>query len=188
MLRVLAIQAACVDIQSLDSIHPQLVGVYRTVFTLPPYGEGEADVQDFAARFSDHIQRPGFRCCVARHDADGLIVGFAYGFTAEPGDGWWESVADGLTEDEVKTWLDDSFALAELAVTPEMQGRGLGGQLHDALLKDLPHRAAVLSTIQAETPAMRLYRKRGWVTLLRDFWLDGMTYPYVVMGLALHKH
>lgn len=158
------------------------------MFTLPPYSEDETDVQDFAARFSDHAHRPGFRCCIAQYGAADLIVGFAYGFRGEPGDGWWERVADALTEDEVETWLDDCFALAELAVTPEMQGRGLGGQLHDALLKGLPHRTAVLSTLRADTPAMRLYRKRGWVTLVENLLLSEMTHPYTVMGLALHDH
>jgi GNAT superfamily N-acetyltransferase len=178
------VDIVCLTTQEIASVQPELVGVYRAVFSLPPYNEDEADVQDFAAHFSDHVQRPGFRCCVAKHDVDGLMVGFAYGFTAEPGDGWWERVADVLTEDEVEAWLEDCFALAELAVIPEMQGRGLGGQLHDAVLKGLPHRAAVLSTLSAETPAMRLYCKRGWVTLLEDVLWPGMARPYVVMGLA----
>lgn len=114
-----------------------------------------------------------------------MIEGFAYGFRDEPSNGWWERVASVLTEDEVVTWLDDCFALAELAVIPEMQGRGIGGQLHDVLLKGLP---AVLSTLRADTPAMRLYRKRGWVTLVETLLLSGMTHPYTVMGFALYDY
>jgi len=162
------------------SAYTQLVSVYRAVFTEPPYSEDEADVQDFAARFPDHVQRPGFRCCVAQQDE--RIVGFAYGFTGEPGDGWWDRVADRLTDDEAETWLDDCFAFAELAVIPTARGQGIGGRLHDALLSGLPHRTAVLSTFTDETPAMRLYRKRGWVTLLDDFVFPGRLHACVVMG------
>jgi GNAT superfamily N-acetyltransferase len=82
-------------------------------------------------------------------------------------------------------WLMDCFAFAELAVIPSAQGRGIGGQLHDTLLGGLPHRTAVLSAFQGETPAMRFYRWRGWVTLLRNFAPPGSVHPYVVMGLQL---
>jgi GNAT superfamily N-acetyltransferase len=160
-----------------------VVRVYRSVFAEPPYSEDELAVQDFAARFPDHAQRPGFRCCVARQDQ--RIVGFAYGFTGEPGDGWWDLVAERLSNDEVNTWLMDCFAFAELAVIPSARGHGIGGRLHDALLSGLRHRTAVLSTEQVETPAMRLYRKRGWITLLRDFVFPGGLHPYTVMGLDL---
>ena len=173
----------------IASYHADIVSVYRSVFTEPPYSEDEVDVQDFAARFADHAQRPGFRCCVAQQDQ--RVVGFAYGFTGEPGDGWWDAVADRLSDDEVERWLDDCFAFAELAVLPWVQGQGIGGRLHDVLLSDLPYRTAVLSTMQAETPAMRLYRKRGWVTLLDDSALPGWPHPYVVVGLDLvekYKH
>jgi GNAT superfamily N-acetyltransferase len=170
-----------IRLATFESTHRQLVSVYRAVFTEPPYSEDEADVQDFAARFPDHVQRPGFRSCVAQQDE--RIVGFAYGFTGEPGDGWWDMVADRLSDDEVETWLDDCFAFAELAVIPTARGQGIGGRLHDALLSGLPHRTAVLSTFTDETPAMRLYRKRGWVTLLDDFVFPGRLHPCVVMGL-----
>lgn len=167
----------------IASYHADIVSVYRSVFTLSPYCEDEGGVQDFIIRFSNHVQRPCFRCCVAQQDDQ--IVGFAYGFTGEPGDGWWDLVAERLSDDEVEAWLSDCFAFAELAVIPSARGHGIGAQLHDTLLHGLRHRTAVLSTMQAETPAMRLYRKRGWITLLRDFVFPGGTHPYTVMGLDL---
>jgi len=96
-------------------------------------------------------------------------------------------VAERLCGDEVDTWLMDCFAFAELAVIPSARGQGLGGQLHDALLRGLPYRTAMLSTLSAETPALRLYRRRGWVMLLDDFVFPGGTHPYAVMGLDLEK-
>ena len=137
----------------------------------------------FAARFPAHAQRPGFRCCVARQGR--RVAGFAYGFTGEPGDGWWDMVAERLSDDEVGAWLMDCFEFAELAVLPAARRQGLGEQLHDALLRGLPHRTAILSALQAETPAMRLYRRRGWITLVDDFALSGVPHPDAVLGLDL---
>ncbi len=167
----------------IASYHADIVSVYRSVFALPPYFEDESGVQDFIIRFSDHVQRLCFRCCVARQNDQ--IVGFAYGFTGEPGDGWWDLVAERLSDDEVEAWLMDCFAFAELAVIPSACRQGIGRQLHDTLLSGLRHRTAVLSTLQGETPAMRLYHKRGWIVLLHDFVFPGGTYPYTVMGLDL---
>jgi hypothetical protein len=44
---------------------------------------------------------------------------------------------------------------------------------------------AVLSTYPGDTNAMHLYRKRGWVPLLQDFYFPGRTRPMVIMGLDL---
>ena len=179
----MAIEIVFLNTKEIKAARKQIVSVYRAVFTLPPYCEDEAEAPSFAGRLLDHAQRRGFRCCVARQDDQ--IVGFAYGFTATPGDGWWENVAERLTDEAVETWLMDCFAFAELAVIPSAQGRGIGGQLHDALLSGLPHRTAMLSAFQGETPALQLYRQRGWVTLLCDFAPPGSEHPYVVMGLQL---
>jgi ribosomal protein S18 acetylase RimI-like enzyme len=84
-------------------------------------------------------------------------------------------------------WLTDTFELVELAVAPHAQGRGIGSRLHDTLLADLPHQAAVLSTIQSETVALKLYRKRGWTVLLENFFFPGTSKPYIIMGLTLMR-
>ena len=82
-------------------------------------------------------------------------------------------------------WLEGAFELAELAVRPPLQGRGIGGRLHDHLLADRPHRTAVLSTLQEETRALHLYRSRGWRTLLEHFSFSGVGRVYRIMGLDL---
>ena len=58
--------------------------------------------------------------------------------------------------------LHQAFELAELAVLPGWQNRGIGRRLHDALLSGLPHHRAWLLTRAGAEPAERLYTRRGW--------------------------
>jgi GNAT superfamily N-acetyltransferase len=85
----------------------------------------------------------------------------------------------------METWIDEAFELVEFAVLPAYHGKGIGGKLHDFALDGLPHRRAVLSTVQSETNALQLYRKRGWRILLDNFYFPSVAKPYLIMGLDL---
>jgi ribosomal protein S18 acetylase RimI-like enzyme len=113
------------------------------------------------------------------------MVGFAYGYTTGPGQWWHEQVARAMPPEQIVRWLSGAFELVEFAVTPHAQGLGLGSQLHDSILRGLPNRTAVLSTMQSETVALKLYRKRGWVALLQNFIFPGGARTYLIMGKDL---
>lgn len=168
---------------TLDGERDTIVGIYRAAFAGPPYYEDEEHVQGFRWSLNRHKRRPGFRCLLARYN--GKATGFAYGATCRPGDWWRDCVAAGLQPEQVACWLEDAFELIELAVLPAEQGKGIGGRLHDALLAGVPHRMALLSTHHSETPAMHLYRRRGWVVLNAPFFFPGIAIPYAIMGLEL---
>jgi GNAT superfamily N-acetyltransferase len=168
--------------QEAEGAAGQILSVYQAAFSMPPYRESDRNVAWFAGSFRQHTRRVGFRCVAAKEAPGSPVIGFAYGFTSQPGHWWREVVADALGPDPAERWLGDAFAFAELAVDPAFQGRGYGGRLHDALLENLPHRTAVLSTIMAETTALRLYRKRGWSTLLSGFFFPGVDDPYLILG------
>jgi ribosomal protein S18 acetylase RimI-like enzyme len=142
----------------------EVVEVYRAAFGQPPYHEDE----DAVARFRDeqlpaHADREGFRCVLTREE--GRVVGFAYGYTGRRGQWWTDYVAERVPQEVAQAWLDGHFEFVELAVHPDHQGRGIGSALHDALLTDLPHERALLSTWRQDTPARRLYLNRGWHVL-----------------------
>jgi ribosomal protein S18 acetylase RimI-like enzyme len=161
-----------------------IVEIYRAAFRSPPYSAGETQVQEFRYEvLPQHVRRRGLRFLVAREA--GRIVGFAYGYTGERGQWWTDAVARAMSPERAAEWLGCHFEFAYLAVHPEHQRRGIGGTLHDALLEGLPHRTALLSTLQAKTPAMRLYRRKGWQVLLTDFFFPGGTRPFVILGLRL---
>ena len=52
----------------------------------------------------------------------------------------------------------------------------------------VPSRTAMLSTIQAETTALQLYRKRGWLVLLDHFMFPNTPAPFQIMGLDLQAY
>jgi GNAT superfamily N-acetyltransferase len=171
--------------QEAEALHGQLVTIYRDAFRGPPYFKGEGEVADFAQSLPRHMQQQGFGMVVVLEGPAREVVGFAYGFENTADQWWYEEVAKAAQPWLVAQWLAGSFRLVEMAVTPEAQGRGIGGLLHDHLLRELPYQKAVLSTMAAETNAYAVYRKRGWRVLLDDFYFPGVARPYRIMGLDL---
>jgi GNAT superfamily N-acetyltransferase len=170
--------------QILD-LQPQVVAIYRSAFTPPPYNKPEGEILDFARSFPTQLDRAGYRFVAALDGSSDQIVGFAYGYAISAARWWQEHVRPALPEPASLAWLENSYQFVELAVDPPHQGHGLGARLHDHLLRDLEYSRAVLSTLQADTVAHRLYRSRGWTVLLQDFFFPGIPRRYQVLGLEL---
>ncbi|GAA3516955.1 GNAT family N-acetyltransferase [Actinocatenispora rupis] len=154
----------------------QLTAVYHAAFE--PYGEDDGTAETFRERsLPSHAGRTDFRCVAAVEDD--ALLGFGYGYQGARGQYWTDRVAGLAPADVVDSWLGGHFEVVELAVLPPEQGRGIGTALHDALLTDLPHPVALLSTWQHDTPARRLYLRRGWQPLaeLPDATLMGLRLP-----------
>jgi len=165
----------------------RLAGIYREAFHTPPYSKQEDEVIDFAQSLPRHVAREAFRMVVALEDQSQTVVGFAYGYSNRPGQPFHDEVTR-LVSPEIRTnWFLNSFQFAEIAVTPGIQGRGIGGRLHDHLLRGLPYPKAVLATMAAETRAFQMYCKRGWTILLDEIYFPGVPRPYRIMGLDLAR-
>lgn len=163
----------------------QIVQVYAAAFAQPPYNRTAAEVHLFRSSFSEHRYRAGFRF-VGALDQDGReLIGFAYGYTCAGGQWWYERVKAAAGPDFAPAWLNGSFQVAEVAVQPDWQGHGVGGQVFDQLIENLPHPRAVLSTIDQDTPASRLYERRGWQVLLQPMHFPSVTRPYKILGRRL---
>jgi ribosomal protein S18 acetylase RimI-like enzyme len=164
-------------------LRSQLVDIYRTAFGEPPYFRTEVDALGFSESLLRHINRSGFASNVALDDDSGLAVGFAYGYTSLPGQWWYDVVTQALSPEATEQWVKGSFELVELAVMPSAQGHHLGSYLHDQIIRRVAHPNAVLSTMQADTVASRLYLKRGWRPLVENFHFPGVSRPYQIMAL-----
>jgi GNAT superfamily N-acetyltransferase len=118
-----------------------------------------------------------------------LLVGFAYGFHCSGGQ-WWHDVvrraaASALGARTADDWFGDSLEIAEVHVLPGQQGQGTGLAMMLRLTAGRPERAAVLSTMDANTRARRLYHGLGFTDLLTGFEFPGTDLPYAIMGAPL---
>lgn len=168
----------------LPGLLPGIAAVYQRAFELPPYNQGQGDRVAFEAAILRHAERPEF-CGYWVCGPQSRVVGFAYGYAGGPGQWWYDIIAPALGTQLASGWLSDYFEFVELAVDPAYQGQGAGARLHDTLLACTRRATAVLTTAQVETPALWLYRKRGWVTLLADFLFPGDSLPRQIMGKKL---
>jgi ribosomal protein S18 acetylase RimI-like enzyme len=141
-----------------------------------------------------HAHYPAFcgLAAVTEGDAgggDGAIVGIGYGFRGQAGQWWHDMVASAITakagRGAARAWMEDSFEIGELHVHPDHQGRGIGRRILVTLASGRPERTAVLSTLDTESRAKRLYRAVGFTDLLTGFRFPGGGEPYAVMGVPL---
>jgi ribosomal protein S18 acetylase RimI-like enzyme len=134
-----------------------------------------------------HVRRAGFRA-VASLDPAGNLLGFGYGYASGSGQWWHDQVRGALRRDARKTWLADCFEVVELHVRPGAQGHGLGAAQLQALLTMAVGKTTLLSTPEADeqrSRAWRLYRRFGFVDVLRNFHFPGDDRPFAILGRAL---
>jgi GNAT superfamily N-acetyltransferase len=142
-----------------------------------------------AERFDDilprHTGRTGFRFLAARTE-DGGLAGFAYGYEGGPGEWWHDAVAAAIAPEQREEWLAPGhFEFVQLQVAPELEGRGIGGRLHDALLARASGSTAVLSTQRSNERALDFYAHRGWQTILDEIRFGDGYPPFVILGKRL---
>ncbi|MBY6366700.1 GNAT family N-acetyltransferase [Rhodococcoides corynebacterioides] len=144
-----------------------------------------------APMWSEHILRPGWRAvCALRDDC---VVGIAYCYRGDHGQWWHRQVRDGMrragwSPGRAESVLADYVELTELHVAPHVQGAGVGSRLLTALLADRSEQRVLLSTpeVHAEdNRAWRLYRRAGFVDVLRHFRFAGDSRPFAVLGRDL---
>ncbi|QIQ02389.1 GNAT family N-acetyltransferase [Streptomyces liangshanensis] len=131
-----------------------------------------------------HLMYPGCRALGATTD-EGRLVGFVYGLPNDRAH-WWSSVVEPyLRSTGTDSWLDDTFVITELHVHPGFQARGIGRSLITTLTDGAAQPRSILSAIDIESPARRLYRSLGYEDLARRVLFPSAPKPYAVMGAPL---
>ncbi|MFC9428551.1 MULTISPECIES: GNAT family N-acetyltransferase [unclassified Streptomyces] len=131
-----------------------------------------------------HVLHRGCRALGAT-TATGRLVGFVYGMPNDRAH-WWSTIVEPyLRANGSDGWLDDSFVITELHVHPEFQARGIGRTLITAITDDAAQPRSILSAIDIESPARRLYRALGYEDLARQVHFPSAPRPYAVMGAPL---
>ncbi len=157
--------------------------IYRNAYDIPT----DEAVRFLSVAFAKHAMYPGFLLYVATFD--GVPAGFIYGYDSRPGQWWHDTIRPAMTEAGADSWQDGAFELAEVAVEPAVQGRGIGTALIKAFLADLAGRTVLLSTSASPTDrAKDLYRRFGFEDLLPDFrYPGGEDEPAVIMGCKVTR-
>jgi ribosomal protein S18 acetylase RimI-like enzyme len=164
---------------------------FRAIAAIVRPGDGAADGEPMTGEVTAREAAPGEAL------ADGpvatgsvpLLAGFAYGFHGGGGQ-WWHdlvsrAVASALGGRAAGDWFGDSLEIAEVHVHPSHQGRGTGLAMMLRLTAGRPEPVAVLSTMDSDTKARRLYRGLGFTDLLTAFTFPGTEMPYAIMGAPL---
>ncbi len=169
-----------------EQLRPRLneaLGIYVAAMRYPP-----GTARQRGPMWLEHMRREGWRCVVVLA-ADDALLGVGYGYRGAPGQWWHDEVRRGLLavaeQATVDGWLRDYFELTELHVRPDAQGRGLGEGMLRRLLSDVPAPRVLLSTPEGPTRAWRLYRRTGFIDLLRDHRFSGDPRPFAVLGRSL---
>jgi ribosomal protein S18 acetylase RimI-like enzyme len=167
-------------------LRPQIVEVHALAHGRSP--RAPRQVEFGSATLPRHSGRDGFRF-VAVVAPDGALAGFAYGYSGAAGQWWHDRVAAAMDDETRARWLDPPhFEFCEIAVLPELQGQGLGGRLHDALLAGRPEPRALLSTERnGNDDVLGFYDRRGWRVVLPEIRFGAEYPPYCVLGRELER-
>lgn len=136
---------------------------------------------------STHVRRPDFRA-VASLATGGELIGFGYGYHSAAGQWWHDQVSAALDRDARKVWLTDCFEVVELHVRTAAQGHGLGTRQLRALLHMASGATTLLSTPEGDeqrSRAWRLYRRFGFVDVVRNLTFPGDVRTFAVLGRSL---
>lgn len=143
-------------------------------------GVSDTDAQSFAeGTYPKHVGWPGFRLFIAAIDANPL--GFIYGYQSLPGQWWHDEVRDALIQANQGHWLENALELAEIAVLPQFQGRGIGTRLIDAFLSEVAQ-PVLLALEASDERTHTLYAAQGFHDVLTEFRYTGFDDRIIVMG------
>ena len=172
-------QSVILDETSFVAKMDELMEIYQRAFVLP-----DNERLSILERFERHRKRQDFKAVLAVGD-DGKALGFCYGYKGYPGEWWHDQVRSRMSIDMAASWMNSSFELAEVAIDPNAQGRGIGGILMEKLLMDVDATTALLCVRVNNSNALSLYNKQGWNTLIEEMSFPSEELGYAIMGKRL---
>jgi ribosomal protein S18 acetylase RimI-like enzyme len=192
-----------INLSPRDMLHRlgDALGVYVDAMHYP---RGTENLR--AAMWLEHIQRRGWQAVAAVEADTGAetapsaaelsnapMLGVAYGYCGAPDQWWQQQVVAGLERGgfpgpEIARLMASYFELTELHIHPRAQGRGLGEALARRLLADREEANVLLSTpehIGEANRAWRLYRRLGFIDVIRGYHFAGDPRPFAILGRKL---
>jgi ribosomal protein S18 acetylase RimI-like enzyme len=177
------------------------LGVYVDAMRYPPGTENQR-----AAMWLEHTRRRGWQAVAAveveaaggsappsEELSDAPLLGVAYGYCGAPDQWWQQQVVAGLERSgfpapEISKLMTSYFELTELHILPRAQGRGLGEALARRLLSERSEANVLLSTPETRgeaNRAWRLYRRLGFLDIIRGYHFTGDPRAFAILGRQL---
>jgi ribosomal protein S18 acetylase RimI-like enzyme len=177
------------------------LGVYVDAMRYPPGTENQR-----AAMWLEHTRRRGWQAVAAVEVeapagsapspdelSDAPLLGVAYGYCGAPDQWWQQQVVAGLERSgfpasEITKLMTSYFELTELHIHPRAQGRGLGEALARRLLSERSEANVLLSTPETNgeaNRAWRLYRRLGFLDVIRGYHFTGDPRAFAILGRQL---
>jgi ribosomal protein S18 acetylase RimI-like enzyme len=167
------------------------------------YPRGTEDQR--ASMWLEHTRRRGWKAVAAVEVPDDTtdlsagalaaapMLGVAYGYCGAPDQWWQQQVVAGLhrvgaDSTHIAELMTSYFELTELHIAPRAQGHGLGEALARRLLADRGEAHVLLSTPEIngeENRAWRLYRRLGFIDIIRGYHFAGDPRAFAILGRAL---
>jgi ribosomal protein S18 acetylase RimI-like enzyme len=117
---------------------------------------------------------------------DGQVVGYAFGSPREEHGAVWDELRATYPEYNLPADSEPIYIFREFAVHPDHQRKGVGRQLHDALMAPRPEPAAELLVRKDNVAAQAAYRSWGWVQLgEKQPFPDSPLFDRLVLSLPL---
>ncbi|MFE3652012.1 GNAT family N-acetyltransferase [Streptomyces sp. NPDC059122] len=160
--------------------HADLADIKQTLLDVHADAYEARAAEPFVQRFPWFVNhwgsKEGFSCVVV-YNANGQAIGFTYGAPAETGNEWWRECMDPPSE-------TSTFSVSELMLRVASRGRGLGQQLHEALLGERNEALAQL-TVDTKRPRLQaLYESWGYKKVgVRQPFPDSPVYAVMVLNL-----
>jgi ribosomal protein S18 acetylase RimI-like enzyme len=177
------------------------LAVYVDAMRYPPGTENQR-----AAMWLEHTRRRGWQAVAAvevdsppgaepssAELGDAPLLGVAYGYCGAPDQWWQQQVVAGLQrsgfpDPEITKLVTSYFELTELHIHPRAQGRGLGEALARRLLSERSEANVLLSTPETNgeaNRAWRLYRRLGFIDIIRGYHFTGDPRAFAILGRTL---
>ena len=139
--------------------------------------------ETFLHRFDRYTSTPAFDMVIAYES--GQPIGLTWGWPLRAGGSWWDGLLTNLGDDFTVETGERTFALSEIMVASQWEGRGVAHALHDELLSVRPEQRATLLVSPTNERAYTAYKRWGWecVGQLRPGWPDAPTFDVLMRDL-----
>jgi ribosomal protein S18 acetylase RimI-like enzyme len=159
-----------------EKLFEPICTLYDQVFSQPPFRWTDEESQHHREMLSSLRTEPTFG--IATAEADGQLVGFAYGYQLPPDTRWWQNFLEPVPGDLAREWPGRTFALIDLAVDQPWRGQGLGRNLTEMLLASRAEQRATLSVQPTAADTQAFYLHLGWHKVGRKQMPPGVVSPF----------